>query len=240
MERLTARLVVALTNIVGWGAILAIWAFFFLGSFNLVDLPLDTIPALGWDALLCLAFFVQHSGMIRKGFRRRLERVVPSHYHGPVYTIASGVVLLVLLVFWQESPWVLVTVEGGLRWLMRGVFVLSIAGMAWGVLALRSFDTFGVVPVRARLRGRPVRPTPFVIRGPYRWVRHPLYLCCLIFIWSCPDLTADRLLFNVLWTIWIVVGTLLEERDLAADFGESHRAYQRQVPMLIPYRIPQA
>ena len=33
-----------------------------------------------------------------------------------------------------------------------------------------------------------------VVRGPYRWVRHPLYLTTLLMIWSYPDLTADRLL----------------------------------------------
>jgi protein-S-isoprenylcysteine O-methyltransferase Ste14 len=57
-------------------------------------------------------------------------------------------------------------------------------------------------------------------------------------IWSYPDLTADRLLFSVLFTVWIIVGTVLEERDLVADYGEVYRNYQRAVPMLVPYRRP--
>ena len=72
------------------------------------------------------------------------------------------------------------------------------------------------------------------------WVRHPFYACILVFLWSCPDLTADRLVFNVLWTAWIVVGTLLEERDLLAEFGDAYAAYRRQVPMLVPWRGPVA
>ncbi|MEJ2718947.1 MAG: hypothetical protein P8182_17760 [Deltaproteobacteria bacterium] len=68
-------------------------------------------------------------------------------------------------------------------------------------------------------------------------MRHPLYFACILLIWSSPDLTADRLLFNILWTVWIVIGTVLEERDLVASFGEAYRDYQRNVPMLIPYRI---
>ena len=75
-----------------------------------------------------------------------------------------------------------------------------------------------------------------VVRGLYRWVRHPLYLAMLMMIWSYPDLTADRLLFNVLFTGWIIVGTVLEERDLVENFGDDYRNYQRRVPMLIPYR----
>ena len=77
-----------------------------------------------------------------------------------------------------------------------------------------------------------------VVQGAYRWVRHPLYFVALLMIWSYPVLTVDRLLFNMLWTAWIVVGAVLEERDLTADFGNDYRKYQRNVPMLLPTRMP--
>ena len=77
-------------------------------------------------------------------------------------------------------------------------------------------------------------------REPRGWVRHPLYLFLILMFWSYPDLTADRLLFNVLWTVWMIIGTVLEERDLVASFGDAYRDYQAEVPMLIPYRFPQS
>lgn len=58
----------------------------------------------------------------------------------------------------------------------------------------------------------------------------------LLPFWSYPALQADRLLINLLWTVWIIIGAFLEERDLFAEFGETYREYQRQVPMLIPWR----
>ena len=66
----------------------------------------------------------------------------------------------------------------------------------------------------------------------------PPYFSVLILIWTSPEVTADRLLFNVLWTAWMVVATILEEKDLVADFGDVYRDYQRMVPMLIPWRGP--
>ena len=51
-------------------------------------------------------------------------------------------------------------------------------------------------------------------------------------------MTADRLLLNGLFTAWIVVGALLEERDLVREFGEAYRGYQRRVPMLVPWSSP--
>ena len=65
-----------------------------------------------------------------------------------------------------------------------------------------------------------------------------MYFVVLLMIWSYPVLTADRLLFNVLWTLWIVLGAVLEERDLVADFGDDYREYQRTVPMLVPVKAP--
>ncbi|MFW6284408.1 MAG: methyltransferase family protein, partial [Desulfosalsimonas sp.] len=74
-------------------------------------------------------------------------------------------------------------------------------------------------------------------RGPYKFVRHPLYFFSLLMIWSCPDITADRLVFNVLWSGWIVTGAWLEEKDLVRDLGRQYRDYQKSVPMLIPWKI---
>ncbi|MCP4643756.1 MAG: hypothetical protein GY851_25145, partial [bacterium] len=64
--------VFVLTNLVGVVSMLAIWAFFFAGPFDLVDLPGRGGAVLAWDAGLSLAFFLQHSLMVRGSFRRWL------------------------------------------------------------------------------------------------------------------------------------------------------------------------
>ncbi len=231
-------LFIVLTALLGWTSLLATWAFFFAGPFDLLDFSMNRNAALAWDALLCVIFFLQHSGMMRKSFRRWLEQVTPQRYHGAIYTITSGITLLALIVLWQNSAYVVTIADGWIRYLLRGIFILSIAGIAWCIIALRSFDAFGLSPLQDYLKGSHRPEIPFTIRGPYRWVRHPLYLFSLLSIWSCPDLTLDRLMFNVLWTFWIVIGTMLEERDLVSSFGDSYRDYQQTVPMLIPYRLP--
>jgi protein-S-isoprenylcysteine O-methyltransferase Ste14 len=69
-------------------------------------------------------------------------------------------------------------------------------------------------------------------------MRHPLYFGVLLIIWANPDVTADRLLFDILWTAWICVGAWLEEADLLRDFGDAYERYRRKVPILIPWRGP--
>lgn len=155
-----------------------------------------------------------------------------------MYTIASSLVLTVVVLLWQPTGLLLVELQGHGRTLARIVFFLGLAGFAWSTLTLKHFDAFGISDLRAHLKGTTRKPQPFSIRGPYRWVRHPFYLFTLLLIWSCPELTADRLLFNVIWTAWIYIGARLEERDLVADFQEPYRRYQRSVPMLVPWKKP--
>jgi protein-S-isoprenylcysteine O-methyltransferase Ste14 len=175
--------------------------------------------------------------MIRKGFRNRLAAVVPHHYQGAVFTLASSAALIILVLFWQNSGQALISLQGEFRWVVHAIFFASLSGMVWGMRALRSFDMFGVQPILAHIRASQLVDMPLTIRGPYRWTRHPLYFFSLVMIWSCPDVTTDRLLFNSLFTAWIVLGTRLEERDLVAEFGKTYLNYQSKVPMLIPWKL---
>jgi protein-S-isoprenylcysteine O-methyltransferase Ste14 len=67
--------------------------------------------------------------------------------------------------------------------------------------------------------------------------RHPWYLGALFFIWSDDArITVSSLIVNVILTIYIVCGTILEERKLVAELGDAYRDYQKWVPMLFPTR----
>ncbi len=212
--------------------------FLLLGPIPVFDMGLSTTGALVLDGILCLIFCLQHSVMVRRTFKRRLEAIVPVYCHGAIYAISSGVLLLALLVFWQPTDITLLSVQGPPRWFFRGATFVAILGFLWGGNALSSLDGLGIRPIKAALQGKTLKPISLSIDGPYRWVRHPLYDCVVVLLWSCPDITADRLLLNVFWTIWIFVGAVFEERDLVCAFGDSYRKYQRQVPMFLPLRKP--
>ncbi len=237
MRKFAAYLVIGLAGLLGGGSLVAFAAFLYAGSFGLTSLRLGQNGALLLDAGLSLLFFIQHSGMVRRPFRRWLARFVPEEFCPAVYAVASGMALAVLLLFWQEGATVFSAPDGIVRWSFRALYWISILGFMWGGLSLKSFDPLGIRTVLAYLRGIEPSVMPFTARGAYLMVRHPLYLFSILMIWSSPDLTTDRLLFNFLWTVWIVIGAHLEERDLVAEFGDTYRNYQREVPMLMPGRI---
>jgi methanethiol S-methyltransferase len=217
-------------------ASLGLFGLFLAGRMHWFQMGWSGAGILAWDAVLSMVFFLQHSGMVRRGFKARFARVIPERYQGAVYSISSGVALTAVSIFWQASPVQWYSVHGALRGVFTGITLLALGLGAWSFAALHLFDPFGVRalgPARAETRGGSAK---LIMRGPYRWVRHPLYFAALIIIWFAPSFSADRLLFNVLWTAWIWIGAALEEVGLAGEFGDPYQQYRKKVPMLFPYR----
>ncbi len=238
MNRPAASALMIAAAVVGGVSLLAFFAFLIIGPLFEYRFTTSDFAALIADAVLSLAFFLQHSVMVRAGFKARLVPAIPAPCHGAIYAVASGVFLLAVVLLWQQSAVVLWCWHGPLALAPRAASVAAIAGFVWGVRSLRAFDPFGRQAIQAELRGRPQPRSRFTVRGAYLWVRHPLYLCMLVLIWSTPGATLDRLLFDMLWTVWVVAGTRWEEKDLVGEFGDDYRRYQRTVPMLIPWRGP--
>lgn len=236
-SRFIQYFVISASGLFGVGSLVLFLIFLYVGSLGWLEFGLKKPFVLGFDALLCFVFFVQHSTMIRVSFKNRLSKLIPDYYHGAFYSISSGVVLLIVMILWQDSHLLIFNLQDSIRVFFRIIFFSSIALFGWSCLALGSFDFFGVGPIITKIKGTKTTDIPFIVRGPYRWVRHPLYLAMLLLIWSCPGVSIDRLLFNLLWTVWIVVATGLEEQDLVDRFGEGYKDYQQKVPMLFPRRL---
>lgn len=224
-------LLAASALLIGPIALLLLVAFLVGIDLSLVSLAMSDATRLLFDGGLCLLFFVQHSVMLRRSFRSWLARALSTRCHAALYAVASGVALAALVLLWQRTGEPLYETAGAVRWILHGVQLLALSSTLWAWQALGLFDPLGVTSLK---RGVDLPLAPLTVRGPYRWVRHPLYFAFLVATWTVPVLTTDRLLFNVLWTVWIVVGCILEERDLVAAHGEVYRAYRRRVPMLIP------
>ncbi len=231
---LVARVVAVLVWILGAGSLALFVAFLWADSFGVIDLRLTSHSLLVWDASLCLLFFAQHSILIRRSVRAALGKTIPEYCQGVVYTFTSAVPLLTLVLLWQHSAMSLYALHSTGRWLLRLVLVLTFAGFFWGIRPLERFDAFGIDTYLAQIRGTRALPAKLTIKGAYGVVRHPFYAFAIVVLWATPLLSVDRLLLNVLFTWWILLGASLEERDLLAEFGEDYASYSKTVPMFVP------
>jgi protein-S-isoprenylcysteine O-methyltransferase Ste14 len=58
----------------------------------------------------------------------------------------------------------------------------------------------------------------------------------MLVFWATPQMTLGHLLFALGMTLYIVVVTPLEERDIAADLGEDYADYRSRVRAFVPVR----
>ena len=57
--------------------------------------------------------------------------------------------------------------------------------------------------------------------------------------WAAPTMTQGRMLLAAAMSAYILAAVkCLEERDLRKAFGTEYERYAREVPMLLPLRIP--
>ena len=73
------------------------------------------------------------------------------------------------------------------------------------------------------------RAVAFKIVGPYHVVRHPIYLGWLLIVFGVPEMTWTRFEFAVVSSAYLVIAIPFEERSLVDTYGETYRAYQRDV-----------
>ncbi len=212
----------------------------FVGNF-LVPKSIDSEPihplwlaALINTGLLGL-FAVQHSVMARPAFKRLWTRIIPEPLERATYTLFSSLALIVLFVFWSPMGGVIWHIEHPVgRAVMYAIFAAGWLTVLVTTFLINHFDLFGLRQVWLYLRGRAYTHLDFATPGPYRFVRHPLYVGWFLGFWATPTMTAAHFLFALLTAAYILIAIRLEERDLVAHHGETYESYRRQVPMLVP------
>jgi protein-S-isoprenylcysteine O-methyltransferase Ste14 len=217
-----------------------LYAIGFIGNIG-VPKSIDAAPegslgqALVINLLLLSVFAIQHSVMARPQFKKWWTKIVPEPVERSTYVLFSSVALLLL--FWQWRP------MGGVIWdvqnpigqgIMFGMFAFGWFLVLVSTFLINHFDLFGLRQVYLYLIGKEYTPLPFVTPGPYRHVRHPLYVGWFFAFWATPTMTVTHLVFALVTTGYILMAIQLEERDLVDFHGEDYVKYRRRVPMLIP------
>jgi protein-S-isoprenylcysteine O-methyltransferase Ste14 len=184
------------------------------------------IPAL-WDVALFSLFALHHSVFARETVRVGMDRRWPGRERS-IFVWTASLLLLGVCGAWRGVP--------GVAWAVTGPAVWVVYGLrAWGiVLTARSA---GIIDVWELAGVRPARHAPgarggsetFTTRGPYGWVRHPIYSGWFLVVFAVPTMTMTQLVFAVVSSAYLIVGIVFEERSLVRAAPEAYRAYQERV-----------
>jgi protein-S-isoprenylcysteine O-methyltransferase Ste14 len=189
------------------------------------------------NLILMSVFALQHSVMARKQFKQWWTRFVPASVERTTYVLLSSLALVLL--FWQWCPMPAVVWQVGDPTIAIAITSLSFIGwliVLTSTFLINHFELFGLQQVASHLAGRAAPAPRFRTPLYYQFVRHPIYLGFIIAFWAAPTMTEGHLLFAAVTSTYIVVGALLEERDLVEMFGDDYRRYKQRVSMLVPWR----
>lgn len=124
-----------------------------------------------------------------------------------------------------------------------GVTAVRLIALVGLLLSFLQTDVWDFIGLRQALRfwqgAEGDGPPPkLVTGGMYALVRHPLYFFSMLFLWASPTMLLPNLLFNLLASGYFWAGSRVEERRLAATFGETYENYCQRVPALVPWPKP--
>jgi protein-S-isoprenylcysteine O-methyltransferase Ste14 len=232
----------ALVGAVVFAASLAsgIWLYVSLGRPVGSAAPMEARPAavaILANLLIFGLFALHHSVLARAGAKARLARLIPEELERTTYVWVASLLFFLVVLTWQPVPGILYQLDGLGRW---PLYALQIAGVVLTLLAAIEINpreltgvqqawTYGAHAAHAAHPTPPPAPEPFVVRGAYGLVRHPIYLGWFLMVWPTPLMTGGRLTFAAISSFYLLIAIPWEERSLEQQHGEAYLRYTRQV-----------
>ncbi len=181
---------------------------------------------LGYGAVHSLLASVRVKAAARKIFGPDAD-----HWYRLGFNLAAGITLLPVLAILAANLGRVVAVASlPVGVILAGIEILALFLMA---NAFRKSDPAFFLGI-GRLGNAP-SSTGLITTGAYGLVRHPLYTTGLLILWCFPVLTTGTLAFDAAITLYVLIGSELEERRLIAQFGEEYLRYRKKVARLIPF-----
>jgi protein-S-isoprenylcysteine O-methyltransferase Ste14 len=190
-------------------------------------------------AFLWISWCILHSLLITGRINEwiRQKGGILQGTHRLFYILFSLISLIPVLWFQYSLPQQLLFSFAGPWRILQAILLLYAAVMFYGGKQVYDSDYFlGLTQWRSYRNNQQSPPLRFSCQGILRYVRHPWYSGGLAFLWGLGPLTDVTLMVRTILTIYLLIGTVLEERKLVRELGIPYQDYCRRVPMLIPWR----
>lgn len=183
-------------------------------------------------ALAWLAYGALHSWLAANQLKQDLCRRWPGLAAG--YRLLYNLLALLLLL---PPLWLTLRLPGEAlwhwpAWVAWPALGLAVAGFVWSLRWYDGLEFLGIRPWRRQTQD-PGEGEALAISPLHRYVRHPWYSLGLLLLWS-RDLNAAWLVTALVVTLYVWIGSRLEEAKLIAQYGDRYRRYRDRVPALIP------
>ena len=188
-------------------------------------------------------YAVVHSALASRQAKALATRLLGERsrnaFYRPFYLAQSVVALGALYAYARRLPdRTLYDIKGPVGAAMHAGRAGAILYAVWSANQVGISDMLGITSWRAWRAGADIIPPEpeaqgpaadganMKATGPFVASRHPLNLAPLPVFWLAPRMTRNLLVFNLVSTAYLVVGSMHEEARLKAAYGDRYTAYQ--------------
>jgi len=179
--------------------------------------------AVTWNVTLFTAFALHHSLLARGRMRQWVAHLVRPELERSVYVWIASLLFIVVCAAWRPVPGTAWQADGIALWSLRAVQAAGLWLIARSAAILDVWELAGLRPQAPGPRQRP--QAEFTTRGPYGWVRHPIYAGWFLFVFAASPMTMTRLVFAIVSAAYLLIAIPFEERTLRAGAGGAYDRY---------------
>jgi protein-S-isoprenylcysteine O-methyltransferase Ste14 len=217
------------------GALFAASLGYFLFTYTFTFGEIATGPRrardLAWNAALFAAFALHHSVFARTPIRAYIARSVPPALERTLYVTVASLMLIATCAAWRPVPGVLWRVDGVLAPVLYAGQAFAVWLTIWSASIIDVRALAGLPGAAGAMTGPGIAapPADFETRGPYGWVRHPIYTGWFMLVFCVPVMTLTRLEFAVTSCGYLLIAMPFEEGTLRRTAGPAYDRYRTDV-----------
>jgi methanethiol S-methyltransferase len=180
-----------------------------------------------------------HSYLISNGFTTLMNRLLKKYYafYRLFYILISLFLLIPLINYTGQLDNRIIIFYGHYLDILRYILIYgSLLMFFWAFFFdYDSLSFFGIRQILNFGKNKEVVSSIEIKKsGLLGIMRHPMYLALIIYLW-CHTFKIADIVVNIVLTVYVIIGTILEEKKLVIEFGERYVQYQKEVPMIIPF-----
>lgn len=194
--------------------------------------------------ILFSLFAISHSILASSKIKRNLVESIGEKiaFYRLFYNLSS---LLIFLFIYELSPkpdYLIYDLKFPFDIIIFVLQIIAAIGFLWAVSLINVREFLGISQIQRYLKheykiAEMDEHMELVIRGPFKYSRHPIYLFSILFLGLRPTMDLFYFIFYLVIVLYFIIGSYFEERKLVERFGQIYIDYQKEVPRIIPIKF---
>jgi len=194
--------------------------------------------------ILFSLFTISHSILASNKIKRNLVESIGEKiaFYRLFYNLSSLVIFLFIYELSPKPDILIYDLKFPFDIIIFVLQIIAAIGFLWAVSLIDVREFLGITQIQRYLKheykiAELDEHLELVIKGPFKYSRHPIYLFSILFLGLRPTMDLFYFIYYLLIVLYFIIGSYFKERKLVERFGQIYIDYQKEVPRIIPIKF---